>query len=77
MGALTLTASGSHIDFGTGTVGVLSFASFTPGTNTLVIGQLDRQTLLTVLRPIDLVVDSDQALNLASFSFLQTTRRAR
>lgn len=28
VGTLTLTSAGSHIDFGTGTVGVLSFASF-------------------------------------------------
>src|SRR5205807_5274247 len=37
IGALTLTASGSHIDFGTGTVGVLSFASLSTNSNTLII----------------------------------------
>ncbi|HEX8077984.1 MAG TPA: autotransporter-associated beta strand repeat-containing protein, partial [Chthoniobacterales bacterium] len=37
VGALTLSATGSHLDFGSGTVGVLSFASFSPGANTLTI----------------------------------------
>jgi hypothetical protein len=37
IGALTLTPTGSHIDFETGTVGVLSFTSFNPGANTLAI----------------------------------------
>jgi len=31
LGGLTLTDSGSHIDFGSGTVGILSFASFSAG----------------------------------------------
>jgi autotransporter-associated beta strand protein len=37
VGTLTLAASGSHIDFGTGTVGVLSFANFDPSTDLLTI----------------------------------------
>ncbi len=37
IGALTLGAAGSKIDFGAGTVGVLSFSSFTPGTFSLTI----------------------------------------
>src|ERR1700730_5253041 len=37
IGALTLAPTGSRIDFGTGTVGVLSFTSLNPGANTLAI----------------------------------------
>jgi hypothetical protein len=37
VGALTLTASGSHIDFGTGTVGTLTFASLNASTFTLTV----------------------------------------
>jgi len=37
VGTLTLTASGSHLDFGTGTVGVLTFADFDPSVDLLVI----------------------------------------
>jgi fibronectin-binding autotransporter adhesin len=39
VGALSLTASGSQIDFGTGTTGILSFASFNPvsGPNTFTL----------------------------------------
>ncbi|MDQ6905557.1 MAG: autotransporter-associated beta strand repeat-containing protein, partial [Chloroflexota bacterium] len=37
LGALTLAFTGSHIDFGTGTVGVLSFASFDPSVDLLAI----------------------------------------
>lgn len=37
IGALTLTAPGSHIDFGTDTVGVLSYASCTSGANAIAI----------------------------------------
>jgi fibronectin-binding autotransporter adhesin len=70
VGALTLTASGSHIDFGTDIVGVLTFASFTPGAfmltvdnwtgtaNTVGDGSTDR-----------LIFASDQSANLSSFSF--------
>jgi fibronectin-binding autotransporter adhesin len=69
IGALTLTA-GSHIDFGTGTVGVLSFASFNPNGFTLTIdnwtgtaGQVG--TALTDR----LIFNSDQSANLSSFFF--------
>jgi autotransporter-associated beta strand protein len=70
VGPLTLTASGSQIDFGSGTVGVLTFASFTPGSFTLTInnwtgtpggvgsGSTDR-----------LIFNSDQSANLSSFAF--------
>ena len=39
LGALTLTASGSQIDFGTGTTGIVTFASFNPvsGPNTFTL----------------------------------------
>jgi fibronectin-binding autotransporter adhesin len=37
IGALTLTATGSHIDFGTGSVGLLNFASFDPSVDQLTI----------------------------------------
>jgi hypothetical protein len=53
-----------------GTVGVLRFASFTPGTNTLVIdnGTGIANTLGTA--SIDrLIFDSNQLLNLSSFRF--------
>jgi len=70
IGALTLTAIGSHIDFGTGTVGVLSFASFTPGSFTIVIdnwtGIPDHVGDASTDR---LIFDSDQSSNLSHFSF--------
>lgn len=37
LGALNLTAAGSHVDFGTTTAGVITFASFAPGSFTLTI----------------------------------------
>jgi fibronectin-binding autotransporter adhesin len=71
IGALTLTASGSHIDFGTGTVGILTFASFNPGSNILTIdnwsGNYNQQG---VSGSTDrLIFDSDQSANLNYFSF--------
>jgi hypothetical protein len=70
VGALTLTASGSHLDFGTGAVGVLTFASFTPGSFTLTIdnwtGTLNTQGTSSTDR---LIFASDQSANLSSFSF--------
>ncbi|MEY2498569.1 MAG: fibronectin-binding autotransporter adhesin [Verrucomicrobiota bacterium] len=70
LGALTLTASDSHLDFGTGTVGVLSFASFTPGAYTLTIdnwtGTANTQGNINTDR---LIFDSNQFANLSSFSF--------
>ena len=70
LGALTLTASSSQIDFGSGTVGVLTFASFNPSSFALTIanwtgtvgaegdGSTDR-----------LIFGSSQAANLSSFAF--------
>jgi hypothetical protein len=70
VGALTLTAAGSTLDFGSGTVGVLNFASFTPGTFTLTIdnwtGTIATQGGGTSDR---LIFASDQSANLNSFSF--------
>jgi fibronectin-binding autotransporter adhesin len=70
LGALTLTASGSHLDFGTGTVGVLTFASFTPGAFTLTIDNWTG-TVNTAGSPSTdrLVFTSDQSGNLNSFYF--------
>lgn len=67
-GALTLTSAGSHLDFGTGAGGVLSFASFSPGTHTLVI---DNWTG-TVNLPGGsdrLIFNASQVGNLNNFSF--------
>ena len=70
VGALTLTATNSRLDFGTGTVGVLSFASFSPGSFALTIdnwtGTIATQGNLTTDR---LIFNSDQTANLSSFSF--------
>jgi fibronectin-binding autotransporter adhesin len=70
MGALTLTASGSQIDFGNGTVGILTFASFTPGSFTLSIlnwtGTVGTEGSGTTDR---LIFASSQGANLNSFAF--------
>jgi fibronectin-binding autotransporter adhesin len=70
MGALTLISDGSHLDFGTGTVGVMTFAAFTPGSFTLTIdnwtGAIGAMGSGTTDR---LVFALDQAANLGSFSF--------
>jgi len=74
LGALTLESAGSRLDFGTGTVGILTFASFDPGTSpdfeSLLIenwtgtpnhvgsGGTDR-----------LIFNASQTANLAAFSF--------
>lgn len=61
-GGLTLSATGSHLDFGTGTAGTLTFASFIPGSFSLTI---DNWTAGTDR----LVFNSDQSANLSSFNF--------
>ena len=69
-GALTLTASGSKIDFGTGSVGVLTFASFTPGAFTLSIDNWTGNIATLGSATTDrLIFASDQASNLNNFSF--------
>jgi fibronectin-binding autotransporter adhesin len=70
MGTLTLAASGSQIDFGSGTVGVLTFASFDPGAYALSITNWTG-TANTVggLSTDRLIFASDQSANLSSFVF--------
>jgi fibronectin-binding autotransporter adhesin len=69
VGALTLTAS-SHIDFGTGTVGVLTFASLNPSTFTLTIDNWTGNYNTVGSGSTDrLIFNSDQASNLSSFFF--------
>lgn len=70
MGALTLTASGSHIDFGSGTVGPVSFASFSPGAYTLTIDNWTGTANTVGSASTDrLIFDSDQSSNLSDFLF--------
>ena len=70
VGALTLTAAGSKIDFGTGSVGILTFASLTRNGYSLTIdnwtGTARTQGTLLTDR---LIFDSDQTSNLGSFNF--------
>lgn len=70
VGALTLSASGSTIDFGTGSVGVLTFSSLSLGGNTLTItnwtGTVATQGSGTTDR---LIFNSTQSANLNGFSF--------
>jgi len=69
IGALTLTAS-SHIDFGTGAVGVLSFASFSPGLNLLTIDNWTGTAATVGNAGTDrLIFDSDQTANLSHYTF--------
>jgi autotransporter-associated beta strand protein len=70
LGALTLTATGSIIDFGTGTVGVLSFASLNAATFTLTINNwTGNYNTVGSVSTDRLIFDSDQASNLNNFSF--------
>jgi autotransporter-associated beta strand protein len=62
-GALTLSVTGSHLDFGTGTGGTLTFASFSPGSFSLTI---DNWRAAGTDR---LVFDSNQSGNLSHFNF--------
>ncbi|MFZ1220430.1 MAG: autotransporter-associated beta strand repeat-containing protein [Chthoniobacterales bacterium] len=70
LGALILAASDSHLDFGTGTAGALTFASFSPGAYTLTIdnwtGTVGGQGNNLTDR---LIFTSDQSANLGSFFF--------
>jgi autotransporter-associated beta strand protein len=69
-GALTLSASGSRLDFGTGTAGVLAFAGFTANNFTLTIDNWSgtANTLGSSLTD-RLIFSSSQSANLGSFSF--------
>jgi autotransporter-associated beta strand protein len=70
IGTLTLSAAGSHIDFGTGTVGILTFASLNPASFTLVIDNWTGTVNTVGTGSTDrLIFDSDQASNLSAFSF--------
>lgn len=70
LGALTLTASGSHLDFSTGAVGVLNFASFVPGANTLAIDNWTGVANTLGSASTDrLIFNASQANNLNSFAF--------
>jgi autotransporter-associated beta strand protein len=70
VGALSLTASGSTIDFGTGAVGVLSFASFAPGAFTLTITNWTGAPGIVGSGTTDrLIFASDQIANLGNFVF--------
>jgi fibronectin-binding autotransporter adhesin len=69
LGALTLTAD-SHIDFGTGSVGMLTFASFNPNGFTLTIDNWTGTANEAGNSSTDrLIFDSDQSANLSSFFF--------
>jgi len=72
IGTLTLSASGSHIDFGSGTVGILTFASFDPSVDLLTI-TIDNWTGIanTAGGPTGdrLIFNSSQTANLALFGF--------
>ena len=70
MGALSLTAAGSHLDFGIGSVGVLTFASFAPSGTTLTIDNWTGVAATTGTVFTDrLIFNSNQSGNLGSFNF--------
>jgi autotransporter-associated beta strand protein len=70
VGALTLTAAGSNLDFGTGSVGTLTFASFTPGAFSLTIDNWTGAAATGGNIGTDrLIFNSDQSANLSSFLF--------
>ena len=65
-----MTATGSHIDFGSGTVGILTFASFTANSNTLNIDNWTGTANTVGSASTDrLIFDSDQSSNLNNFWF--------
>lgn len=70
VGALTLIGNNSHIDFGTGAVGVLTFASFNPGIYSLTIDNWTGTIAQSGGGSTDrLIFNADQSLNLNSFNF--------
>ena len=70
VGTLALTGSNSHLDFGIGSVGTLSFASFAPGTETLLVDNWTGTANIIGSASTDrLVFAADQTVNLANFSF--------
>jgi fibronectin-binding autotransporter adhesin len=69
-GALTLTFSGSHIDFGTGVVGALTFASFSPSGFTLTIDNWTGTASASGNNSTDrLIFTSDPTANMNSLVF--------
>ena len=70
IGALTLTAAGSRLDFGSGSVGVLSFASLAANTFTVTIDNWTGTSNSAGSSTTDrLIFNSDQASNLSAFRF--------
>jgi len=70
IGALTLTSAGSHIDFGTGTVGTLSFASFSAAGNSLTIDNwTGTPNMVGGVGTDRLIFDANQSGNLSFFNF--------
>lgn len=73
VGALTLAGPNSHLDFGTGTVGTLSFASFSnlhAGTDQLIIDGWTGTAYSAGNAGTDrLIFATDQTANLGSFRF--------
>ena len=70
IGALTLTAINSHIDFGTGTTGTLRFASFSPGSFLLTIDNWTGNPGSAGSSSTDrLLFESDQSSHLGGFTF--------
>lgn len=69
-GTLSLSSSGSHLDFGTGTVGILTFANFAPGTFSLTIDNWSGLAATMGSGTTDrLIFASNQSGNLGSFNF--------
>src|SRR5439155_6106297 len=70
VGALTLNGAGSHLDFGTGTVGILSFTNLNPAGNTITIDNWTGTPNTVGDASADrLVFGADQAANLTFFNF--------
>jgi len=70
LGALNLTAAGSHLDFGTGAVGIITFASFAPGSFTLTIDNWTGSANAMGTGFTDrLIFASNQSGNLSRFDF--------
>jgi len=65
-----LTANGSHIDFGTGAAGVITFSSFTANLHTLIIDNWTGTAGVVGNAATDrLIFDADESGYLSYFSF--------
>jgi fibronectin-binding autotransporter adhesin len=71
IGALILNFAGSHLDFGTGTVGILTFANFVSGGNTLTIDNWTGTAATMGIPGLTdrLIFNANQSGNLGSFNF--------